>query len=87
MDSTIRSLLGKAKHENDKQSLYEAFTKLKGARTNTSDQTDPFHSDLYVICGEVSLEVYNVCNHFMIVCWSVEFKFKLKLLSYNYYLF
>jgi len=47
MDSTIRSLLGEAKQENDKQCL----------RTNTSDQTDPFHSDLYVICGEVALEV------------------------------
>lgn len=61
MDSTIRSLLGEAKQENDKQCLYEAFSKLKGGRTNTSDQTDPFHSDLYVICGEVALEV-NLIN-------------------------
>ena len=57
MDTTIRSLLGKAEQENSKRCLHDAYGKLKGARTNTSDQTDPFHSDLYVICGEVALKV------------------------------
>lgn len=57
MDTTIRSLLERAEQENSKQCLHEAFEKLKGGRTNTSDQTDPFHSDLYVICGEVALKV------------------------------
>ncbi|XP_066929818.1 cilia- and flagella-associated protein 46-like [Clytia hemisphaerica] len=57
MDSTIRSLLGKAEQEYKSQYLNEAFGKLKGARTNTNDQTDPFHSDLYVICAEVALKL------------------------------
>lgn len=57
MDTTIRSLLGRAEQETSKHCLHEAYGKLKGGRTNTSDQTDPFHSDLYVICGEVALKV------------------------------
>lgn len=57
MDTTIRSLLGKAEQKSSRQCLYDAYGKLKGGRTNTSDQTDPFHSDLYVICAEIALKV------------------------------
>lgn len=57
MDSAIRTLLAQAEQEGNKDSLRNAFLKLRYGRTSASDQTDPFHSDLYVICAEVALQV------------------------------
>lgn len=63
MDSAIRTLLAQAEQEVNKDCLQDAFSKLRCGRTTTSDQTDPFHSDLYVICAEVALKVNTVIHN------------------------
>lgn len=57
MDHAIRQLLLKSERDFDGKSLDDAFEKLKRGRKDVSDQTEPFSSDLFVICAQTALKV------------------------------
>lgn len=59
MDAAVRHMLIQAENEQNDVLLREAFEKLRRGRKITGDHTDPFSSDLYVVCAEVSIKLGN----------------------------
>jgi hypothetical protein len=57
MELAIRQLLTKGEKDGDYGLLVDAFEKLKRGRKDGSDHTDPFSSDLFVICAQVALKL------------------------------
>ena len=57
MDETIRSILQEALAGDKKEeNLMNAYSKLKRGQ-QSSDQSNPFAADVYVICAETAYQV------------------------------